>query len=90
MSTMARERPAGSTGRDGFGRVLRADWTKLRTVRGWVLGLLAAGLVTILIGGWATSGSHTGCAPIVAGHPVGPATCQHHVILGPGGEGRDA
>ncbi len=87
MGTMARERPAGSAGRDGFGRVLRAEWTKLRTVRGWVLGLLAAGLVTILIGGWATSGSHTGCAPIVAGHPVGPATCQHHVILGPGGEG---
>ncbi len=69
MSTMTRKRPAESAGRDGFGRVLRAEWTKLRTVRGWVLGLLAAGLVTILIGGWATSGSQTGCAPIVPATP---------------------
>ncbi|MGH3408361.1 MAG: hypothetical protein ACRDRJ_38595, partial [Streptosporangiaceae bacterium] len=67
--------------------MLRAEWTKLRTVRGWVLGLLGAGLATILIGGWAASGSQTGCAPIVRGHAVGPAACQHHVVLGPGGEG---
>jgi len=67
-------------------RVLRSEWTKLRTVRGWVLALVAAGLVTVLIGGWAASGPQGSCAPIVNGHPVGPATCHQHVLLGPGGE----
>jgi len=25
-------------GRDGFAQLLRAEWTKFRTVRGWVIG----------------------------------------------------
>ena len=25
-------------GHDGFAQLLRAEWTKLRTVRGWVIG----------------------------------------------------
>ena len=28
---------------DRFAHLLRAEWTKLRTVRGWALGLAAAG-----------------------------------------------
>jgi ABC-type transport system involved in multi-copper enzyme maturation permease subunit len=66
--------------------VLRSEFTKLRTVRGWMLALVAAGLVTVLIGGWASSGSQGGCAPVINGRPVGPATCRQHVLLGPGGE----
>ena len=30
----------------GFGQLLRAEWTKLRTVRGWVIGIIIAALVT--------------------------------------------
>ena len=29
-------------GRDGFAQLLRAEWTKFRTVRGWVLGMVVA------------------------------------------------
>ncbi|MGI8335721.1 ABC transporter permease subunit [Actinomadura scrupuli] len=38
------------TGRGGFAQSLRAEWTKFRTVRGWVIGSIAAGLVTVLVG----------------------------------------
>ncbi|GAA0274607.1 hypothetical protein GCM10009527_083790 [Actinomadura nitritigenes] len=41
---------------DGFARVLRAEWTKFRTVRGWVIGIAVAALVTVLIGILATAG----------------------------------
>jgi ABC-2 family transporter len=33
-------------GRDGFGRLLRAEWTKFRTVRGWVVAMVLAALLT--------------------------------------------
>lgn len=35
--------------RDGFGRLLLAEWTKLRTVPRWTLTLLAAVLLTVLV-----------------------------------------
>ena len=35
-------------GRDGFGSLLRAEWTKFRTVRGWLIAALAvAGLTAV-------------------------------------------
>ena len=42
----ARRRRAG----DSFAGTLRAEWTKFRTVRGWVIGMIVAALVTVLIG----------------------------------------
>jgi ABC-type transport system involved in multi-copper enzyme maturation permease subunit len=36
--------------RTGFGQSLRAEWTKFRTVRGWVIGILVAIGATLLIG----------------------------------------
>ncbi|CNF65210.1 putative ABC transporter membrane protein [Mycobacterium tuberculosis] len=35
--------------RDGFGRLLLAEWTKLRTVPRWMLTLLASVLLTVLV-----------------------------------------
>ena len=35
--------------RDGFGQLLRSEWTKFRTVRGWVIGMLLAGLLIIAV-----------------------------------------
>ncbi|WP_238014189.1 ABC transporter permease subunit [Dactylosporangium sp. AC04546] len=35
---------------DGFGATLRAEWTKLRTVRRWVLTLLCSGILIVMIG----------------------------------------
>ena len=36
--------------RDGFAQLLRAEWTKFRTVRGWVVGMIVAVLVTAVLG----------------------------------------
>jgi ABC-type transport system involved in multi-copper enzyme maturation permease subunit len=60
----------------GFAHLLRAEWTKLRTVRGWALALPAAVLVTVLIGLVTASGAKAGggCgggAPH-CGPPTGP------------------
>jgi hypothetical protein len=35
-------------GRDGFAQLLHAEWTKFRTVRGWVIGAVAAALLIVL------------------------------------------
>ena len=43
-------RSAAPAGNDGFGQLLWAEWTKFRTVRGWVIGLIVAGLLTAGIG----------------------------------------
>ncbi|GLW96503.1 ABC transporter permease subunit [Microtetraspora sp. NBRC 16547] len=67
--------------RGGFGRLLRAEWTKFRTVRGWVLGLAVAPLVIVTLGLVSASGSHTSCG--------GPYDVCPAVPVGPGGEAVD-
>jgi hypothetical protein len=64
-------------GRAGFGALLRAEWTKFRTVRGWVVGTVAGALVLLLLGLLTAFGSHAGC---------GPTKCEPHVPIGPGGQ----
>jgi ABC-type transport system involved in multi-copper enzyme maturation permease subunit len=57
-----------------FGQLVHAEWTKLRTVRGWVLGLAAAALVTVAFGllpGMSGSCGQHGPASACA-LPVGP------------------
>ncbi|MGI5201126.1 hypothetical protein ACQEU6_05955 [Spirillospora sp. CA-108201] len=56
--------------RDGFGRLLVAEWTKLRTVRRWMLALPASVLLTVLVALLAAAGSQsTGSG----GRPPDPA-----------------
>src|SRR5689334_6134974 len=64
-------------GRDSFAHVLRAEWTKFRTVRGWVIGMVVAGLFTVLVGYLSAAGSQTSC---------GAGPCHFYVPVGPGGE----
>jgi hypothetical protein len=45
-----------------FGRLVRAEWTKFRTVRGWVLGTVAAAASTVLLGLFVASNSHSSCS----------------------------
>ena len=45
-----RRRRRRTPGRDGFTHLLRAEWTKLRTVRGWIVGLVVAVLVALVLG----------------------------------------
>jgi ABC-2 family transporter protein len=47
--TMTPYKSAQQPGRDGFVQLLRAEWTKFRTVRGWVIAVIAAAALTALI-----------------------------------------
>ncbi len=60
--------------RDSFAGTLRAEWTKFRTVRGWVIGMIVAVLVTVLVGLLSAAGSMTSCngKPCHFLHPAGP------------------
>jgi len=76
-------RSAAPAGHDGFGQLLWAEWTKFRTVRGWVIGMIVAGLLTVGVGllSHGECGSQTSpSAPVVTGGPG----CTSP--LGPGGE----
>ncbi|MFF5207608.1 ABC transporter permease subunit [Streptosporangium sp. NPDC000396] len=61
-------------GRDRFTNLLHAEWTKFRTVRGWVIGMVVAALVTVLLGVVTASGNHTSCGngPVEIACPVPP------------------
>jgi ABC-type transport system involved in multi-copper enzyme maturation permease subunit len=67
----------------GFYRVLHAEWTKFRTVRGWLVAAVVGGLIIVLFGlltGAASRSSYTEGPgkPEIVGHPPIP--------IGPDGE----
>jgi hypothetical protein len=62
---------AGAPPRDRFRQLVHAEWTKLRTVRGWMIGLLVAVFLTVGIGLLGPAGSQVNC-----GRPDGkPVKC---------------
>jgi hypothetical protein len=86
MSVMTPYRSGLSAGRDGFAQLLHAEWTKFRTVRGWVIGL-AVGLVVMAGLGLFTAGSAGSSCQSSGGGPAGHgAACGLGFALGPGGE----
>jgi hypothetical protein len=56
-------------GRDGFLPLLHAEWTKYRTVRGWVISMVAAALTVVLVALLAGISSDQRGRPAV---PIGP------------------
>ncbi len=66
-----------------FGRLVRAEWTKFRTVRGWVIGAAVGALLMIGLGVLTANGSHSsvGTTPDHPGHAGHP-----YVPIGPDGE----
>jgi hypothetical protein len=59
-------------GRDGFPQLLYAEWTKFLTVRGWVIGMIVAALVTLgiaLLNHGGCGGQPTPNSPVVTGGP---------------------
>ena len=72
-------------GRDGFAQLVRAEWTKLRTVRGWIVGVIIAALVTMGLGWFAGVGGSSSCSSSSGPARSGRA-CAPTFTLGPGGE----
>jgi ABC-type transport system involved in multi-copper enzyme maturation permease subunit len=80
-------RSAARDARDGFGQLLHAEWTKFRTVRGWVIGMIVAILVTaglglFLVVASANVSCQAGNGPVQHGAACAPPALP----LGPGGE----
>ena len=77
--------PDARPGRGGFGGLVRAEWTKFRSVRGWVIGMILAALLTIFIGVFAAANGNIGCQ-INGGQPKSGKACLPYIPHGPGGE----
>src|SRR6185437_14078125 len=72
--------------RDGFTQLLHSEWTKFRTVRGWVIGMVVAVLLTIGFAVLTASGGTIGCGgPNPSDQHTG-AACRITPPLGPDGE----
>jgi ABC-type transport system involved in multi-copper enzyme maturation permease subunit len=77
MTTVTPYRSRVAPGRDGFCQLLRAEWVKFRSVRGWVIGMVVAVLAIVVLGaGPGRSGS--------CGTHGAASDCTQ--LLGPGGE----
>jgi ABC-type transport system involved in multi-copper enzyme maturation permease subunit len=66
--------------------MVRAEWTKLRTVRGWVVGLVLVIVLTDLMGLFAAGSSNTACITGPGRAPQTGRACQVTMPTGPGGE----
>ena len=84
--TITSYRSAVPEGRDGFAQLVRAEWTKLRTVRGWIIGVVIAALVTIGLGWFAGVGGSSSCSAVSGGPARSGRACAPTFTLGPGGE----
>jgi ABC-type transport system involved in multi-copper enzyme maturation permease subunit len=91
MTTRALSVPQPDAGLDdahpggGFGALLRAEWTKFRSVRGWVIGTILAALLMIFLGLFAAAAGNISCGINGLAQETGKA-CLPYVPHGPGGE----
>jgi ABC-type transport system involved in multi-copper enzyme maturation permease subunit len=83
--TITPYRPEARAGRDGLTQVLRAEWTKFRTVRGWVIGMVVAVLVMLGIGLLTAAGSSSSCQQVGGGPVRTGAACGPTFSVGSGG-----
>ncbi|HEY1518128.1 MAG TPA: hypothetical protein VGF91_17000, partial [Solirubrobacteraceae bacterium] len=75
-------RRAGGVALGDFGSVLRAEWVKFRTVRGWSVALLTSVVLCVVFTYLVANGNHTGTCT-----GSGACTSGHAVVpTGPAGE----
>ena len=90
MTTITPYRSTERGTRDGFGQLLHAEWTKFRTVRGWVIGMILAVLATAGLGAFLGKASSPSCSSQTSSGQQSPvqhgAACGPVYALGPGGE----
>jgi hypothetical protein len=72
-------------GRDDFPHLLRAEWTKFRTVRGWAIAMAAAPLLTavavVALAGVSVGSQNAGANPVVAIGPGGEAVTDNFYFV---------
>jgi len=69
----------------GFGSLLRAEWIKFRSVRGWVIGMILAAILITFLDVFAGANASIGCQ--LNGGPVRTGkACLPYIPYGPGGE----
>ncbi len=76
MTTIAPYRAPQQAGRDGFWQLVHAEWTKFRTMRGWVIAVIAAVVLIDALGLFLVNSGSTQCN----------GSCFPAVPTGPGGE----
>ncbi len=72
-------------GGGGFGSLLRAEWIKFRSVRGWVIGMILAAILTMFFDVFVAANGSIGCQMNNGPLKTGKA-CLPYVPHGPGGE----
>jgi ABC-type transport system involved in multi-copper enzyme maturation permease subunit len=75
VTTMAPYRVPQRAGRDGFWQLVHAEWTKFRTIRGWVVAVIAAAMLIDVLG-----------LLLVDSGNQGGGSSHRIVPTGPGGE----
>jgi hypothetical protein len=87
-TTITPYRSTARDARDGFGQLLHAEWTKFRTVRGWIIGMIVAALITGGLGVLVAEASANVTCQASNGPVRHGAACGSgdHRLLGPGGE----
>jgi ABC-type multidrug transport system permease subunit len=90
MTMIAPYRSPAAPGKNGFRQALRAELTKFRTVRGWIIGALVGVLAMAGVGLLASGGGQSACQQAGAGAQgqQSSGSCSHGVsfALGPNGE----
>ena len=78
--------PGDGPGGGGFGALLRAEWTKFRSVRGWVIGMILAALLTVLLRRIRGRERRASAARSTTVRLKTGKACLPYVPHGPGGE----
>ncbi len=86
MSVVTPHRSQVHEGRDGFGQLLWAEWTKFRTVRGWLAGVAVGALLIVGLSALTGANSHCNFAPVTPQNPNPAAEPCPAPPAGPGGE----
>src|SRR6267154_4369232 len=91
MTVIAPYRSPSVPGKNGFWQALRAELTKFRTVRGWIIGALVGVLAMAGVGLLASAGGQSTCQSASAnsngqGNTSSGNCIGHSFALGPGGE----
>jgi ABC-type transport system involved in multi-copper enzyme maturation permease subunit len=83
-ATITPYRPPQQAGRDGFAQLLHAEWTKFRTLRGWVIAIVVAAVLIAVVGVLLPAGGRVNCGS--QGNQQSGAACLTQITTGPGGE----